>query len=360
VTTPVDAFVSLNKHGDKRHSKNIGQSTDISSDSISVVRSLPDTIEIKPSESILELIGIDPILKLTKFKRPGHADIYAKLEYMNPSGSIKDRMVAYAIKNAEKRGKLRKGYTIVEATSGNTGVALAMVAATKGYKSVIVMPKSTSDIKKKMMRSFGAKLVLTPDKGGIAAVVNKAKELAKRKNSWMLNQFENPDNPRSHIEIGKEIVKALGRDGVDAFVAAIGTGGTLVGVSKALKGVNQKTRIVAVEPMKAPAFYNMFYGKSLKIGSGISHGIEGIGEGFVPKILAENRRVVDDVMLVKDADAFKTMGELIKKEGVFVGMSSGANVWAALKVAKKLGEGRTVVTVLPDSGQRYLSSGIFK
>lgn len=327
---------------------------------ISIVESLPDTITITPSCSILDLIGIDPILKLTKFKKKGHADIYAKIEFMNPSGSIKDRMVANCIEAAEKRGKLKNGDTIVEATSGNTGAALSMVAAVKGYKTIIVMPEGTSDAKKKIMRNFGARLVFTPDKKGIAAVVDKAKAIAKRKNTFLLNQFENPDNPRSHLETGKEIVKALGKTGVDAFVAAVGTGGTLVGVARVLKNANPNAHIVAVEPDKAPAFYNMFYGKQLPIGKGIPHKIEGIGEGFVPKILADGRRLIDEVMLVKDNDAIRTMKELIKKEGVFVGMSSGANVWAAMRIAKRLGEGKTVVTVLPDTGQRYLNTDIFK
>ena len=329
-------------------------------ENISVVESLPDTIEITPSKSILELVGIDPILKLTNFCHKECADIYAKIEFLNPSGSVKDRMVAYSVQQAEKRGQLKRGHTIVEATSGNTGVAVAMVAAAKGYKAKIVMPNSTSEIKKKIMKSFGAELVFTPEEGGIVAVMDKAKQLAKRRNTWFLNQFENPDNPIAHLDTGREIVKAFGKWGVDAFVAAVGTGGTLVGVARVLKKANPKVTIFAVEPKKAPAFYNMFYGKSLKIGKGIPHKIEGIGEGFVPKILENNRRFIDGVILVTDKDAIGTMRELIKKEGVFVGMSSGANVWAAMHVAKELGAGKKVVTVLPDTGQRYLNNGIFK
>ena len=342
--TPVDVFVAVDKDAEP----------------ISVVESLPDTIEITPSKSILELIGIDPILKLTNFCKPGCADIYAKIEFMNPSGSVKDRMVAYAVEQAEKRGELKKGYTILEATSSNTGVAVAMVAAAKGYKAKLVMPGSTSEIKKKIMESYGAELVFTPEKGGIAAVVNKANELAKRRNTWFLNQFENPDNPIAHLDTGREIVKAFGKWGVDAFVAAVGTGGTLVGVARVLKKTNPKTTTFAVEPKKAPAFYNMFYKKSLKIGKGIPHEIEGIGEGFVPKILENNRQLVDGVILAADRDSIGTMRELIKKEGVFVGISSGANVWAAMQVAKEVGAGKKVVTVLPDTGQRYLNNSIFK
>jgi cysteine synthase A len=327
---------------------------------ISVVESLPDTIEIHPSNSILDLIGIDPILKLVNFCKPGCADIYAKIEFMNPSGSIKDRMVAYAVQQAEKRGDLKRGDTILEATSGNTGIAVSMVAAAKGYKATLVMPDCTSELKKKMMRSLGSKLMFVPEKEGIVGVIKKANQLAKRKNIWFLNQFENPDNPIAHLDTGREIVKALGKQGVDAFVTAVGTGGTLVGVARVLKETNPKATTFAVEPEKAPAFYNMFYGKSLKIGKGIPHKIEGIGEGFVPKILENNRHLVDGVLLVKDDDSIETMRELMKKEGVFVGMSSGANVWAAMQVAKELGAGKKVVTVLPDTGQRYLNSSIFK
>jgi cysteine synthase A len=345
VKVPVDVFVSEDK--DKNNP-------------ISVVESIPDTIEITPSQSILELVGIDPILKLNSFCKRGCADIYAKIEFMNPSGSIKDRMVAYAVEQAEKRGELKKGDTILEATSGNTGVAVAMVAAAKGYKAKLVIPDCTSEIKKIIMKSYGAELVFTPEKEGVVAVVNKANELAKRRNTWFLNQFENPDNPTAHLDTGREIMKAFGKWGVDAFVAAVGTGGTLIGVARVLKKDNPKTTIFAVEPKKAPAFYNMFYDKSLKIGKGMPHKIEGIGEGFVPKILENNRRFIDGVLLVEDDDSIKTMRELIKKEGVFVGMSSGTNVWAALQVAKELGAGKKVVTVLPDTGQRYLNSSIFK
>lgn len=333
---------------------------DIPEEVISVVKSLPDTVTIEPSTSILQLIGIDPLLKLESFCKRGAADIYAKVEYMNPSGSIKDRMVAFAIEQAEKRGVLKKGDTIVESTSGNTGVAVAMVAAAKGYKSQLVMPDSTAEVKKKMMRAYGAELVFTPEKEGIAAVVKKGKKLSEQPKHWLLNQFENPDNPRSHLEIGKEVLKAMGKDGPGAFVAAIGTGGTLIGVGRALKSKNPNTKVVAVEPYKSPAFYNMFYGKKKRIGKGIPHKIEGIGEGFVPLILQKDIKIVDDVILVKDEEAFITMHKLIRQEGLFVGVSSGANVYAAMQVAEELGEGKRVVTVLPDTGMRYLDTEAFE
>jgi len=323
-----------------------------SSNSPESVKSLPNAIQQKTPKSVLDTIGIDPIVELTKFRKKNCARIFAKIEFTNPSGSVKDVMAAYCISEAEKRGELKKGYTIVEATSGNTGVAVAMVAAAKSYRAVLVMPEGTSGEKKDMMRFFGARLVLVPDRKGMAGVVGKAKQIAKRKSTWMLNQFENPDNPRSHMEFGREVLAQLGR--VDAFVASIGTGGTLIGVAKVLKKKNPKTKIIAVEPKAVPAFYNMFYGKSLPVKKGIAHKIEGIGEGFVPKILSDNIRFVDEVMLVSDNDAIRFMKLLAKKEGLCAGVSSGANVWAAAKIAKRFGEGKAVVTLLPDTGMRYL------
>lgn len=313
----------------------------------------------KPSNSVLGIIGNTPIVelgKLSKTVKKRSARIFAKLEFLNPSGSIKDRMVLYAIEAAEKRGELKKNATIVEATSGNTGIALSMVAAVKGYNAVIVLPKTTSDEKIEILEAFGAKLILTPPKKGIKGTIEKAKQVAKNKRAFLLNQFENPDNVRSHEITGKEILEQV--KNVDAFVAGIGTGGTLIGVAKVLKRKNPRARIVAVEPAKVPAFYNMFYQKNLLVKHGIPHKIEGIGEGFVPKILSENKNLVDEVMLVKDEDAIKMAKRLAKKEGLFVGPSSGANVWAAMRLAKKMGRGKNVTTVLPDTGQRYLS-GVF-
>lgn len=307
----------------------------------------------KRSDSVLEFIGDTPMIELDKLK-PSGARVFAKLELFNPSGSIKDRMVAYAIEQAEKRGELKRGDTIVEATSGNTGTALAMVAAVKGYKAVIVLPDTTSKIKIKMMEAFGAELVFTSAKKGMSVPVKKAKAIAKKK-AFLLNQFENPDNVKSHLITGREILRCVER--VDAFVAGIGTGGTLIGVAKVLKKRDRKTRIVAVEPAAVPSFYNIFYGKLLRVAEGVAHKIEGIGEGFVPKIVSENKGLIDDVILVKDKDALATVERLAKKEGVFAGPSSGANVWAALELAKKMGDGNNVVTVLPDTGQRYILKG---
>lgn len=311
----------------------------------------------KLPNSVLDVIGNTPIVELNKLARGDYARIFAKLEFLNPSGSIKDRMALYAIEAAEKRGELKRNATIVEATSGNTGIALSMVAAVKGYRPVIVMPETTTIEKIQMMKSFGAKLVFTPTKGGMKATVKRAKEIVRKKKAFYLNQFENPDNVKAQKITGREVLNQL--KNADAFVAGIGTGGTLIGVAKALKRKNPKTKIVAVEPAKVPAFYNMFYGKKLTIAKGIPHKIEGIGEGFVPKLIDNNKNLVDEVMLVKDKDAIKVMNKLAKVEGLFVGVSSGANVWVALKVAKKMSRRKNVVTVLPDTGQRYLSSDVF-
>jgi len=312
----------------------------------------------KLSSSVLELIGNTPIVRLKKMVSKGHARIFVKPEFMNPSGSIKDRMVLYAIEAAEERGELKKGATIVEATSGNTGVALSMIAAIKGYRAIIVMPDTTSKEKIKIMEAFGSKLVFTSAKKGMNAPVEKARSIARKKKLFLLNQFENPDNVESQVITGKEILRQVKK--VDAFVAGIGTGGTLIGVAKALKNKNPRTKIVALEPTVVPSFYNLFYKKNLKVAKGIAHEIEGIGEGFVPKILIDNIHLVDDVMLVKDKDAIEMTNRLAEEEGLFVGVSSGANVWAALKLAKKIGRRKNVVTVLPDTGQRYLSNDVFK
>ena len=306
----------------------------------------------KISSSILNLIGNTPILELNKLAVSEKVKVYAKAEFLNPSGSIKDRMVHYIIEAAERRGNLSHNDVIVEASSGNTGVSVAMISAKKGYKAVIVVPDTTSKIKTKMMKWYGAEIVYTPSEEGIYSTVLKAREIAEEKKAFLLNQFKNVDNIRAHHSTGKEILNQVGE--VDTFVAGIGTGGTLIGVAEVLKDENSETRIVAVEPAKVPAFYNIFYGTALPILKGIPHSIEGIGESFVPKILNDNRSLVDDVILVGDKDAFSTMKRLAAKEGIFVGVSSGANVYTAIKLAKNINESQRVVTVLPDSGQRYL------
>lgn len=315
---------------------------------------------MKVVKNALGLIGNTPLVEISKLSKKGYADIYASVEFLNPSGSIKDEMVWHIIEKAEKRGKLKKGKTIVEATTGNTGVAVAMVAAVKGYKAVIVMPKTRiKKNKMQMLKLLGAKVVLVSEKKGIAGVVKKGKQIAKRRRAFFVNQFENPDNLRAHELItGKEILKGL-RNRVDSFVASIGTGGTLLGVATALKRQRIDAKIVAVEPEKSPVFYCRFYDKQIPKVKGIGHKIEGVGEGFVPKLLEDNMRIIDEVVLVNDKDALRTAKKLAKKEGLIVGPSSGANLFVALKEAKRLGNGKIVATVLPDSGQRYLGTRIF-
>ncbi len=300
--------------------------------------------------SALDLIGNTPIFDLTDDN--SGARVYAKAEFQNPSGSIKDRMVANIIHQAENRGELKPGHTIVEATSGNTGVSLAMIASIKGYKALIVAPDSTSGVKKLMMEFFGAELVLTDSREGIRVTVERARDLAKKRDAFLLDQFRSMDNPGAHQITGREILRQSGK--VDVFVAGVGTGGTLIGVGKALKDEEPDTQLVAVEPYTAPSLYNLFHGKDLDIGSGIPHRIEGIGEAFVPEILIDNLDLIDDVVLVKDHDAFLTVKKLVDGYGLCVGISSGANMYVARNLSKKLDTRKKVVTVLPDSGQRYL------
>jgi cysteine synthase A len=301
--------------------------------------------------SVLDLIGNTPLMELSRLCQQSDFRIFAKAEFLNPSGSIKDRMVHYAIESAERKGLLEKGDTIVEASSGNTGVSVSMIAAYKGYKAVIVVPDSTSGVKSRMMRGYGAELICTPSEEGIDATVRRAREEADERGAFLLDQFRNPDNVKAHHATGREILSQAGH--VDAFVAGIGTGGTLIGVGQVLKEADPETKIIVVEPATAPAFYNMYYGSSLPIGPGIPHRIEGIGETFVPEIVRDNTEIVDGVILVSDEEAFEMRRRLAVVEGLFVGISSGANVHAALEASRDLGRGAHVVTVLPDSGQRY-------
>lgn len=308
-------------------------------------------------ENVLGLIGSTPLVKISKLAQSG-ADIYASAEFLNPSGSIKDEMVSYIIEKAEKSGRLKKGQTIVEATTGNTGIAVAMVSAVKGYKAVLVMPKmKIKKFKTKILKLLGAKVVLVPEKNGMKEVLNRARQISEKEKAFFVNQFENPDNPMAHeVHTGSEILHALSK--VDVFVASVGSGGTIIGIARALKKAGIKARIVAVEPKKSPMFYCRFYGKCPPKVRGIGHKIEGIGEGFVPKLLENNMKLIDEVVLVSDNDAIATAKLLARKEGLLVGPSSGANVFAAMKEARKLGKGN-VVTVLPDSAQRYIGTEIF-
>jgi len=290
-------------------------------------------------------------MRLNRVTDDCDASILAKLEFLNPTGSIKDRIALSMIEAAEKEGIIKPGSTIVEATSGNTGIGLSFVAAAKGYKMIVVMTEVMSMERRKVMKIYGADLVLTPAKDFVEGSCKKAKELAKQTDGFCPDQFANPANVAAHrIRTGQEIWEQT--DGkVDGFVAGVGTGGTLIGVAETLKKKNPRVVIAAVEPAESPV---MSEGKSG------SHRIEGIGDGFIPDIIARARDLVDEVIAIKDEDAIRMTHRLIREEGLFVGISSGANVLAAMQLGKKLGEGRTVVTVLPDNAYRYFSTDLFK
>jgi len=298
------------------------------------------------AENILELIGNTPILKINRMLKPGMAEILAKVESYNPGGSIKDRICLSMIQDAEEKGLLVKGSTIIEPTSGNTGIGLSMVSAVKGYKCILTMPETMSLERIFILRSYGAEIVLTPGKDGMLGAIKKAEELSKKTpNSFMPQQFKNKVNPEIHRKTtAKEILDATGGD-IDAFVAGVGTGGTITGVGEVLKTHNPNIKVVAVEPKASAVLSGSPAG---------SHKIQGIGAGFIPEVL--NRNIIDEVIAVGDNDAFRTSRELAKKEGLFVGISSGAATYAALLVAEKLGEKKRVITILPDTGERYFST----
>ena len=270
--------------------------------------------------------------------------IHAKLEAYSPTGSVKDRMACHMLKKAEERGELKPGARILEVTSGNTGIAFAMLAAARGYRFIAVMPENMSIERRQMMEVFGAEIVLTPAEHDMPGAVRHYEKLKKQyPDAWFPDQFANPDNIEAHeLGLGAEIVDELGAK-VDAFVAGTGTGGTLIGVARALKKANPQVRIIAVEPFESQVIHG---------GKPGVHGIQGIGEGFVPRIVQDNRKLIDDVMAVKTAEAISEARRLCCRHGIFVGISSGANIFAARQVALKY---KHVVTVLPDRGERYLS-----
>lgn len=304
-------------------------------------------------KGIDQLIGKTPLVELTNIEEKFglKAKIVAKLEYFNPAGSVKDRIAKAMIDDAEKSGKLKKDSVIIEPTSGNTGIGLASVAASRGYKIIIVMPKTMSVERRQLMKAYGAELVLTEGAKGMKGAIAKAQELAQEiPNSFIPGQFVNPANPQTHREnTGPEIWEDT--DGkVDIFVAGVGTGGTVTGVGEFLKSKNKDIKIVAVEPASSPV---------LSTGNAGSHKIQGIGAGFVPEVL--NTKIYDQIVTVENEDAFET-GRLIgKSEGFLVGISSGAATWAAIELAKKPeNAGKTIVVLLPDTGDRYLSTDLFK
>ncbi len=298
--------------------------------------------------SIYETIGKTPLIKLNNLTDESMADVYVKVEAFNPAGSVKDRPALYMIKDAEEKGILQKGGTIIEPTSGNTGIALSMIGAARGYKVIIVMPDTMSIERRKLMKAYGAELILTEGKYGMQGAVDKALELKEKHGYFMPNQFENPANVKAHYETtGVEILEAMGGS-FDAFVAGVGTGGTVTGVGRRLKEANPAALVMAVEPKSSPL---------LSEGKAGSHKIQGIGANFVPSIL--DRDLLDGIIAVEDEDAMKTARLIGASEGIFCGISSGANVFAAIEIAKKLGKGKKVVTVLPDTGERYLSTALF-
>ncbi len=290
-------------------------------------------------------IGNTPLLQLRRVTPANAATVLAKAEFMNPSGSLKDRIAKYMIERAEERGELRPGSTILEVTSGNTGIGLAMVGAEKGYRVIIVMPKCTSVERRRMIQAFGAELELIEDLSAIDEARKQTRERARRDTKiWLPRQFENQDNPRCHFETtGPEILRDAGSD-VDAFLMGVGTGGTLMGVAKALRQANPRVKIIAVEPAEGSVLLGEPFAE---------HGIQGIGDGFIPEIVDVSK--IDRIVKVSTADAAAMAKQLAREEGLFAGISAGANAAAALGVAQELGPGKKVVTLLPDRGERYLS-----
>ncbi|MFH1448352.1 MAG: cysteine synthase A [Candidatus Micrarchaeota archaeon] len=299
-------------------------------------------------ENILETIGDTPLVKLNRLHAGNNNTIFAKLESFNPCASVKDRICLAMIEDAERRGALKKGMLIVEPTSGNTGIGLAMAAAVKGYKLKLTMPESMSVERRRILLAFGAELELTPKEKGMKGAIEKAKELVKETNAFMPQQFSNPVNPEIHRRTTAEEVWRDTEGKVDVFVAGVGTGGTITGVGEVLKKRKPDVRIVAVEPSKSPV---------LSGGDPGPHKIQGIGAGFVPDVL--EMKFIDEVVKVDDGDAFDTSRRLAKEEGILAGISAGANVWAALKIASEL-EGKRVVVIIPDTGERYLSGELFE
>lgn len=299
------------------------------------------------AQDIGELIGNTSLLKLRHIAEAGSADIFVKLESRNPGGSVKDRIGLAMVKAAEQEGRLKAGGTIIEPTSGNTGIALAMVAAARGYRCILTMPETMSVERRHLMALFGAEIVLTPGPEGMKGAIGKAEELvANTSGAFMPQQFENPANPEIHKQTTAQEIWSATEGNIDAFVSGVGTGGTISGVADFIKKRKEDFQVIAVEPAESPVISG---------GTHSPHKIQGIGAGFIPKNL--NVDLVDAIELVSTDEAFAMRKRLIEEEGVLAGISSGASVCAALRVAKKLGPGKTVVTIVHDTGERYLSMG---
>ncbi|SDI95638.1 cysteine synthase A [Alteribacillus bidgolensis] len=304
---------------------------------------------MKVANNITELIGNTPLVKLNRLTGENDADVYLKLEFMNPGSSVKDRIALAMIEAAERDGKLKPGDTIIEPTSGNTGIGLAMVAAAKGYRAILVMPDTMSMERRNLLRAYGAELILTPGPDGMGGAISKANALAKENGYFVPQQFENEANPEIHRETtGRELLEQV--DGqIDAFVSGIGTGGTITGAGKLLKENFPNLKIIAIEPADSPV---------LSGGNKGPHKIQGIGAGFVPEILDTD--IYDEVVTATTEQSFEYARRAAKEEGILGGISSGAAIYAALEEAKKLGKGKKVVAVIPSNGERYLSTPLYQ
>lgn len=304
---------------------------------------------MKIANNVLELIGNTPIVTINKLTGDDSAMIYAKLENYNPGGSIKDRIALNMIEGLEKKNILKPGDVLVEPTSGNTGIGICMVGAVKGYKVVIVMPEHMSDERKKMMKAYGAKLVLTPREKGMDGAIEEANRLvSENPNYHMLSQFENPDNPSAHEKTtALEIIDQVGIN-VDCIIAGVGTGGTITGIARYIKKMNPSVKIIAVEPAGSPV---------LSGGNPGPHGLQGLGAGFIPKVY--EKELIDEIIPVSDENAKSTAREAVCKEGIFLGISAGAALYAALVKGKELGKNKKIVVIFPDSGDKYLSTDLF-
>ena len=307
----------------------------------------------KIASNLTDLIGNTPLLELSNYNKHNglNARVIAKLEYFNPAGSVKDRIGFAMIKDAEEKGLLKKGATIIEPTSGNTGIALAFVAAARGYKLILTMPETMSIERRNLLKALGAELVLTPGAEGMKGAIQKAEELAAATpDSLIPQQFKNPANPEIHRRTTAEEIWRDTDGRVDIFIGGVGTGGTVTGVGEVLKKYNPRVQVIAVEPFASPV---------LSGGKPGSHQLQGIGAGFVPDVF--NKSVVDEIFKVKNEEAFATARQLAKTEGLLGGISSGAAVFAATEVAKRAeNKGKNIVVLLPDTGERYLSTALFQ